>query len=190
MVTLYEQTKGLQKCGIPWLGTMTIHKQSSGKITFFWDTILCCWRGNRQKMEQLIIKPNWNHHLETWPAVIKMSPLSYFIIISHNHFTWQAIMYPVSVFSSLLISPFVSGQKWIWEAVLLHDLFPRGIQLFTVCSPADPSGWSVQASSKWTSLDRFGPDWTFVWDAFFFPPTRFSAVKWQTWQCCHFSPHF
>lgn len=41
-----------------------------------------------------------------------------------------------------------------------------------LCCPPDQSGWSSQVSSKCTSLHWFSPDWTFVWDTFFFPPSN------------------
>lgn len=46
-----------------------------------------------------------------------------------------------------------------------------------LCSPPDQSGWSSQVSSKWTSLDWLSPDWTFVWDAFFFPSNAFLSCE-------------
>ena len=85
----------------------------------------------------------------------------------------------------LLMSPFVSGKKWIWEAVLRHDRVPRGIQ----CSLVAPDqSWVVRPSER--QMDQTGlvqPRLDFCRGHFlFFPPTHFPPVKWQTWQCCHF----
>lgn len=84
------------------------------------------------------------------------------------------------MFSFLLISPFVSSATW--------SFFPEEYNVH-LCQPADQSGWSSQASNKWISMDRFSPDWTFVWDTFFFSPSNAFSLLWND-NAAIFSPPF
>lgn len=102
-----------------------------------------------------------------------------------DHFTWSTTGHVNTVCSFLSSSPFVSGNRWIWEAVLRHDRVPRGIQ----CSLVSPDqSWVVWPSEQ--QMDQTGlvqPRLDFCMGHFlFFPPTHFPPVKWQAWQCCHF----
>lgn len=113
---------------------------------------------------------------------------SYFIINIHDHLTSGTIRYLNTVFSFLLITLFVSGKKRIWKAVLLHDLFPRGIQ----CSLVKPTGsfWVVRPSEQ--QMYQPGlvqPRLDFCMGHFLFHSDSFlCGEKWQIWQCHPFFP--
>lgn len=115
----YMKGQGVSKaiavlvCG-PSTSTSSLPQQISGKFGARWSP---------NSLRDIISRPRI-------PTLFGPSfgPLFYFKSTSPDHLTWEAIRYPNTVFSFLLISPFVSGKKLIWKAVLLHDLFPRGIQ--------------------------------------------------------------